>query len=266
MTEWFNAFKKALDEDRSIEGMVTALNSQTTKHAGTAPAKIKNKAITYLRMEHSDTRYRLIRSLCEHDHPTAKEIGVIGIVDYYDKYATEIDTFLFLLASDDNWEVREWVASACGILLEIHYSDYLKIMSKWTKMESENHRRAAILAMMYAGQTRNDAWIGPFLDLLEPLLYERSQYVRDNLGPFAIGSALIRYYPDQVLTRLTEWVKIEEEQVRWNVAMVFSAAEGAKHAGHAQSILHSLSQDDRPYVRKAFEKAQKTIKKQQQLS
>lgn len=260
MSEWFDLFTHEV-EGKSIEGMVRALNTQSTKHAGTAPAKIKNKAISYLRKETSETRYRLIRLLCDHDHPTAKEIGAITITDYYKQHPSEIEVALFSLASDNNWEVREWAASACGILLENHFNGFLPTLSKWTKLDSANHRRASILAMMYAGKTRKQEWVDPFLDLIEPLLYDRSQYVKDNLGPFAIGSALIKYYPNQVLARLKEWAKIEDEQVLWNLAMVFSAAEGAKHAVQAQPILERLSQDNRPYVKKAFVKAQKMIKK-----
>lgn len=101
----------------------------------------------------------------------------------------------------------------------------------------------------------------PILDVIEILLSDRSTYVRDNLGPFALGSALIKYYPEQVLERLRRWVQADDEQVRWNVAMVFSAADGAKYAMAARDVLETLIADERPYVQKAVAKAMKNIRK-----
>jgi hypothetical protein len=40
-------------------------------------------------------------------------------------YENEVDTILRRLADSDNWEVREWVASACGLILEKHLSQVI---------------------------------------------------------------------------------------------------------------------------------------------
>lgn len=241
--------------------MVKALDSQSTAHAGTAPAKIKNHAIHLLRKTNSNTLYPLILQLCSHENITAQEVGAICLTDFYLSQSSEVNRVLYRLADSDNWEVREWVASACGLILEKHFHDYFPVMEEWSKDVSENIRRAVVLAMMYAGKSRDPDFIEPFLTIVEHLLSDRSRYVRDNLGPFAIGSALIKYYPAQVLKRLDSWVNDEDEQVRWNIAMIFSAAEGVKFADESQHVFDILSSDERPYVKKAVNRAIKNINK-----
>jgi 3-methyladenine DNA glycosylase AlkD len=199
--------------------------------------------------------------LCHQENPTAQEIGAILLTDIYPEHAQDVHSILCKLADSPNWEVREWVASACGVLVEHHFHTFFQRMVEWSESPTENHRRAVVLAIMYAGKCRDLEYIDPFLDTLEPLLSDMSRYVRDNLGPFAIGSALIKYYPVQVLERLKDWVKDENEQVRWNIAMIFSAAEGAKHAKEAEVILEILKSDQRPYVKRAVNKALKVISK-----
>jgi len=172
-----------------------------------------------------------------------------------------VSAILHRLAASENWEVREWVASACGSILEAHFHEFYDEMDRWSKDNSEYVRRAAVLAAMYAGKSRRPDFINPLLNILEHLLPDRSKYVRgDNLGPFAIGNALIKYYPEEVLTRMKSWVQSDDEQIRWNIAMVFSAAERAKYAARAKSILHIVLSDDRLYVKRAVAKALKSIK------
>ncbi|WAH37251.1 DNA alkylation repair protein [Alicyclobacillus dauci] len=260
MSDWKQSFLESIQQG-VVEGVVKALDSQSTTHAGTAPSKIKNDAIKLLRKTNSDTLYPLILQLCGHENPTAQEVGAICLTDFYRSQSSEVNRVLYRLADSDNWEVREWVASACGLVLEKHFHDYFPVMAEWSRDVSENIRRAVVLAMMYAGKSRNPEFIDPFLDIIEPLLSDRSRYVRDNLGPFAIGNALIKYYPTQVLKRLDTWVNDEDEQVRWNIAMIFSAAEGAKFAHESQQVFDILSSDERPYVKKAVSKAIKNINK-----
>ena len=116
------------------------------------------------------------------------------------------------------------------------------------------------------GEKWNPKFIDSFLDVLEPLLSDRSRYVRDNLGPFAIGGTLIKCYPTQVLKRLDTWINDQDEQVRWNIAMIFSAAEGAKFAHESKHVLDILLSDERPYVKRAVSKAIKNIEPFAELS
>lgn len=258
--DWKSFFITSL-EKREVKGMVDALETQVTTHAGTAPSKIKQQAIALIRRSALDDRFSVTSELCQDNSPTAKEIGAILLTDVYPEHPVEAETILYSLADYSNWEVREWVASACGVLVEHHFATFFPRMREWSAATTENHRRAVVLAIMYAGKSRNPEFIEPFLNTLEPLMSDPSKYVRDNLGPFAIGSALIRYYPEQVLERLHFWIKDENEQVRWNLAMIFSAAEGAKYAKEAEGILDCLKRDVRPYVKRAVNKALNTIEK-----
>ncbi|MCL6443571.1 MAG: HEAT repeat domain-containing protein [Alicyclobacillus sp.] len=260
MLDWKQLFLQSMEQG-SVESVVQALDAQSTTHAGTAPAKIKNAAIKLLRKLDPAQAYPLILQLCSQPSPTAQEVGAICLTDFYQSHSSEVNQVLYRLADSHHWEVREWVASACGSILDKHFYDYLPVMAEWSRDTSENIRRAVVLAMMYAGKSRNPEFIGPMLDVLEPLLSDRSRYVRDNLGPFAIGNALIKYYPAEVLERLNTWVNAEDEQVRWNIAMIFSAAEGSKFAHESQHILDILSSDERSYVKRAVCKAIKNMNK-----
>ena len=84
--------------------------------------------------------------------------------------------------------------------------------------------------------------------------------MRKNLGPFALGDQFVRSYPDATLARLRTWMKDEDENVRWNVAMTFSAASGARLALRAPDILEFLATDERPFVRGAVRAAQRRVR------
>jgi 3-methyladenine DNA glycosylase AlkC len=79
------------------------------------------------------------------------------------------------------------------------------------------------------------------------------------LGPFAIGDGLLRYYPELTIKRLINWAEAENEQVRWNVAMAFSAAEAAKHLEAALPILSHLATNNRRFVWRAVASAMRNL-------
>lgn len=262
MEEWKATFDEALTRGSVIE-MIEVLQSQATAHAGTANAQVKRTAIKRVQRYYDSKPEECLRvalDFCRSTNPTAEEVGVHLSASCYSIDPNAIAIVLHDLADSHNWEVREWVADACGTILEAHFDAFYPTMKSWSRDESENVRRAVVLAMMYAGKSRQPEFADPILDALEGLLPDRSKYVRDNLGPFAIGHALIKYYPEQVLERIHRWVRSENEQVRWNVAMVFSAAGGAHYAIDAGSVLATLSLDERPYVQRAMAKAMKNVR------
>lgn len=265
--DWKCRFEESCKQG-ALKDVIEVLQSLATPHAGTAHANVKNQAIKSLKKlykGHPEDLYRMAVSLCDSEDATAQEIGTIVLAAVYQGHGHHINYILHHLADSPNWEVREWVASACGSILGKFFDSFYPIMVSWTQDESENVRRTVALAAMYAGKSRNPAFANPLLDLIEILLPDRAKYVRDNLGPFAIGSGLIKYYPDQVIERLGRWVHVADEQVReqvrWNIAMVFTAANGAQHALAARDVLSILSTDTSPYVQKAVETALKNIKK-----
>jgi HEAT repeat protein len=79
--------------------------------------------------------------------------------------------------------------------------------------------------------------------------------VRRNLGPSAIGDALLRVDPKETLKCLREWSHDRDQTVRWNVAMAFSSAIGSFHWPAAKSTLERLAKGPEPLVRNAVAKA-----------
>lgn len=259
--DWKHRLRIAIAED-CIPDLVEVLESQVTPHAGTASAKVKRLAIREIltRYGTSDERLRVAGVLCDSASDTGAEVGAMVYAAAYDANPTDVARQLRDLAARPHWEVREWAASAAGDVLENHFSEFYPTVMTWIKDASENVRRAALLALMYAGRSRNPSFAGPILDALELLLADSSQYVSNNLGPFALGAGLARYYPDDVVTRLHQWVTHNDEQVRWNLAMMFSAADGAKLAPRAQQVLDTLVADERPKVKRAVTKALNNVR------
>lgn len=258
---------RSLDEALAaddVPGIVAAMQSQVTEHAGTAPAKVKQAAIRRISRHYSgnaERGYGIAIHLCQSGNWTAEEVGAALLAPCYEVNPPAVASMLEKLADSSNWEVREWAASACGAVLTDHFDAFYPTLVAFAHHPSQNVRRAAALAAMYAGQSRNPAFADPLLNLLAILLPDPSKYVRDNLGPFAIGSSLIQCYPDKVLQRMQEWVQWEDEQVRWNLAMVFSAAAGASYAPAAKEMLRVLEKDQRASVQKAVAKATSAIQK-----
>ena len=131
----------------------------------------------------------------------------------------------------------------------------MEILREWRGHSSPNVRRTVLIAAAKAAQTRRLEWAEPLLKLIEPLLSDRHPTLRRNLGPFTIGSALLRYYPDMTFEYLIKWSTSNDEQVLWNVAMAFSASGGQRLVKKALIILRKLSLDERRYVWRAVASA-----------
>lgn len=239
---------------------LAVLQGQTTAHAGTPNSATMTRALKLIR-QHAPDLYALCMALAGTDSPTAQELAAALLAGLYPSHPAEAEATLVRLADSPSWEVREWVASACGAILGAHFGAFYPAMLAWTQHPSGNIRRAAALAAMYAGKARVAERAAPLLDLAERLLPDRDPYVRKNLGAFVIGDGLLRCYPEQVLERLPRWAAAEDEQVRWNVAMVFASAQGAAHPQAASAILAELARDPRPTVQRACATALRNLAK-----
>ena len=109
---------------------------------------------------------------------------------------------MLVLADDADWEVRECAAGLFARVLERDFERGLALFAKWTAHRSPNVRRAVALAAKSAAQERRPGRARPLLDLVERLLSDAAEYVRKNLGPFAIGDGFLRAYPEATLARL----------------------------------------------------------------
>lgn len=111
------------------------------------------------------------------------------------------------------------------------------------------------IAVRKAGNLKKDELADPLISLVEPLLSDRTLYVRKNLGPFAIGDGLLRCYPTATLKYLRKWAGRKDAGTRWNVAMAFASYGGNKQWRGGTALLRELATDERRYVWRAVASA-----------
>ena len=198
--------------------------------------------------------------LMAHPRRVDKELATLIVWPLARTHFRELTRMGYRLARDDDWAVRESAAALLGEVLSVAWPDTIPLLREWVSGPDSRLRRAVVVAAKYAARTRTPEWAEPLLDLIEPALRDREEYVRKNLGPFAIGDQFVRSYPDATLARLRRWMQDPDENVRWNVAMALSAASGARLGQKAPDILEFLAADERPFVRGAVRAAQRRIR------
>jgi 3-methyladenine DNA glycosylase AlkC len=260
---WEAGFLKAL-EQTDLPSAIQILE-QRNKASGTPCGSDKVRALRLIqqRVSGPDQAYQWAMRLLSTESAAARSLGAMlaptFIEPFYAHYPDQAQELMLRIADDAHWEVREDANAVFLPLLQARFDEVVALLKQWTRHPSENVRRAVVLTVKKAGKERRPDWGEPLLDLLEPLLGDQSAYVRKNLGPFAIGDALLRYYPTLTLERLAHWAEAEDRQVRWNVAMAFSAAEGAKHLDAALPILEQLAEDNRSFVWRAVARAMRNL-------
>ncbi|MGV3488368.1 MAG: HEAT repeat domain-containing protein [Tuberibacillus sp.] len=253
-----------LIHEQNYNEAIELLNLHAGQNRTSPSTALKMKAVESIKMSLRADQKRfewVAMALADHYQPTAKEIATQLLIDLYEELPQIVSEKLRILADDSDWEVREWAASACGTLLINHFTALYTIMKAWTADPSPNVRRAASLSVKYACKKRKEEWAEPLLDLISPLLIDNDPYVKKNLGPFAIGDGLLRAYPDQTLNRVNQWIHIDNGEARWNIAKIFTTAQGAKNADRALPVLEILINDERPIVKRALKSALNNLQK-----
>jgi len=184
---------------------------------------------------------------------------MLALCNPYLRHEDKVKRLLLTLGNDESWETRESAAYAFASVLMKNFDKVYSLFQDWVRHDSENIRRAVALAAKYVAKARKPEYGEPLLRLIESLLSDRSVYVRKNLGPFAIGDGILRAYPKLTMQYIEKWSRNQNEQVLWNVAMVFSSAEGAKHYYEALPVLRRLAADERRYVWRAVASALKNL-------
>jgi len=184
---------------------------------------------------------------------------VLTLGNPYLQHEEDVKRLLLTLGDDSNWETREAASDAFASVLLKNFDKVYPQFQRWVRHDSENIRRAVALAAKKVAKTRKHEYGEPLLCLVEPLLSDKSVYVRKNLGPFAIGDGLLRAYPELTMKYVRKWSLSQDEQILWNVAMTFSAAEGAKHCDEAIPILRRIAEDKRRYVWRAVASALRNL-------
>jgi len=193
------------------------------------------------------------RTLLSHDHSSIRGIGVMMLPDLYPYRPKFVVAQLLRFADDANWIMRENAGSAAGRVLNDHFDGLYPVMERWTRHKSENVRRAVVIATMQAFDRRRPQpeRAKPLLRLHDALVSDRAEYVRVNLGPFAIGAMILPHYPEATLKRLHQWARRRDEAARWNVAMVWTSAGARKYAESGIGLLAQLAADERRFVWRA---------------
>lgn len=239
-------------------GVVAALDGQVHHGRPGSPAALRQQVGDQLVLALTPQSGRLARwidALSASSSPTGRQVACLLLAARYPQDPGGVLKTAEALADDAHWEVREAAASLLGALLD---RDFDRVKARFEGLRasrSENVRRAVVLAIKYAARRDRPERVEPLLSLLEPLLRAEEPYVRRNLGPFAIGDALLRVDPKTTLQRLRGWAKDRDPMVRWNVAMAFSTAIGSFHWPAAKAMLERLARGPEPMVRMAVAKA-----------
>jgi HEAT repeat protein len=235
------------------------------EESGRVPtARQAHKLVTKILQDEPETIYAWGVAMAERQEWSARLSASWFFSLYYERHQAEVQRLLLQLADDENWGVREGAAGGFAHVLGDHFDEVLPIFQEWARHPSENVRRAVVLAVMpvVRDKDRGAERAEPCLRLLEPLLADRSQYVRKNLGPFAIGAAMLNHHPDLTFAALERWRdQYDDEQVRWNLAMALSASGGVAHAERAMAFLYTLADDERRTVWRAVSSAARALGK-----
>ena len=150
------------------------------------------------------------------------------------------------LANDEDWKVREDAASEIEKINDKHFEEYYPVWKDWVRDPEPNIRRSVEVGLLRI----NKKYVNESLELLEPLLYDSDNYVRKNCGPFAL-SAVCSKDPDLAFKQLKKWMKIDDVNVRWNVAMCLGVRFGLPFPEESLKLLKILAKDKRKFVWRA---------------
>jgi 3-methyladenine DNA glycosylase AlkC len=260
LTDWERAFEKALSTG---DPLAASDILRRTGQRGWVKKAEYSRAASIVREQSASTFVRRdwATRLLQHPRRVDKELAAVILRPLIATHQADLERAIHRLARDDDWEVREAAASLLGDALERAFDEYLRPARAWMATGDPRLRRAVVVAAKYAARSRHPDRAETLLDLIEPALAVHDEYVRRNLGPFAIGDQLLRSYPDATFARLERWSREPDENVRWNVASAFTSASGARVAERGFGILAFLAADTRPFVAHAVSAAVRNILK-----
>jgi 3-methyladenine DNA glycosylase AlkD len=260
LIDWERAFEKAL---AAGDPLAASDILRKTGQRGWVKKSEYSRAAAIVRDQSASSLVRRdwATRLLQHPRRVDKELAAVILRPLVTTNRADVERAIHRLARDEDWEVREVAASLLGDSLERAFNEYLRPAQAWMATGDPRLRRAVVVAAKYAARSRHPERAEALLDLIEPALSDRDEYVRRNLGPFAIGDQLLRSYTDATFARLERWARDPDENVRWNVASVFTSASGAKAAERGFGILSFLASDTRPLVTRAVSAAVRNIVK-----
>jgi hypothetical protein len=234
--------KRTVPQPVSLDDLLNELQGHSTGTRGSAPAKEIDRAARLLSTSGGATLENALR-LFKVGTPNAIELGLLVLPVKSMEMRGDVFDLLIKYADHDNWEIREYAGEMLGEYLRYHFNVYKTTLADLRRCDSENVRRAVVIALKYLGKYRELSLSDEILQLLHLYMDDDSNYVKKNLGPFALGDAMIDYDPKRTLDYVKRWASQPNPNVRWNVASVFSTAAGAKHCETGCEILGELIHD-----------------------
>ena len=252
---WRDGFLAAMERGALAEA-IAVLDGEKTGHAGTPRQAVKLEAVKAMQGHFGDSNAGLFdaaMAFARSESEGAQEVGLVllGTMFAYDPPA--VTESILRLADSENWEVREWAASALRRVISGNFEAIYPTVQAWIGHSSPNVRRAAAVASAWAAGSCSEGACRLLLDALTPLMEDDDPYVRKNLGAFAIGDSFLKAQPELVAAWLGR--ASGHPRAQWNVAMALSAAEAAKHLDLFSGLLCRLAADERTVVRRAVYKA-----------
>lgn len=150
------------------------------------------------------------------------------------------------LSCHKDWEIREDAADEIKKVNGKSFKEYYEIWKHWASSSNPNIRRAVEVGLLRI----NKKYVKEALELIEPLLYDSNKYVRKNCGPFALSHICYRN-PDFAFKKIRGWMRVDDTNVKWNVAMCLGAWFGQTYHEKALELLKILTKDKRRFVWRA---------------
>ena len=244
--------------NNSLTEVLIELENYQKSSRGSAPAKEIGKAARLLKSSGNGT-LKDARVLLKIGTTTSIELALLTLPVESNKDSNKVFEILTRYADHENWEIREYAGEMIGEFLRYHFRDYKRRLVHLRRSDSENIRRSVVIGLKYLGKYRELSLSEEILEILGLYMDDTSNYVKKNLGPFAIGDAMIEYDPSNTLVYLKRWASHPNPNVKWNVASVFSTAAGAKHYDVGFELLGKLIHDDDRSVRQMALKGFKNL-------
>lgn len=254
-SSWRDDFSAGIERDGWAEA-IAVLDSQKTGHAGTPRQAVKLQAAKIMSRHYGEGTaglYEAATAFAGSESEGAQEVGLVLLGPMFGHNPAEVTGIIFRLADSENWEVREWAASALRRVISENFAAIFPTVREWAGHDSPNVRRAAAVASGSAAGSCTEEACRMLLEALTPLLEDDDPYVRKNLGAFAIGGGFLKAQPALV----ADWLgrASDHPRAQWNAAMALSAAEAANCLELLSGLLDQLAADERTVVRRAVYRA-----------
>jgi len=230
--------------------------------SNTARDSINSKRLSELEQlmrKHGLSTIENSNTLFEMNSISSIELGLLSLPFNSKLQIKKVYNIILIYADSENWEIREYAGSSLCEFLRFHFREYKKKLIDLRQSSSENLRRCVVLGLKYLGKYRTLGISSEILEILEYYFDDPSDYVKRNLGQFAIGDSLIIYDTEGTKRLLNKLHLSDNPIVRWNVAMVFSAAASCRVADWGVFTLLRYLNDIDKQVRNAAIKGLKNI-------